>query len=166
MKYPVLQVCESLCPSSSVSFTSRCMLTPTRRKYTHAHVHDTAEAPEANSGTADRTQLPHSPTPSTPGFTQHSTCCPTPLKEEGRLPSSCSSISLSRRIPLLSPPPQSPPLPRLEAWLCSAFTWIHLSFLGWDHFIRSPFSHLVGWDWNPKLWVSLHILPHVLRFTR
>lgn len=36
MKYPVLQVCESLCPSASVSLTSRCMLTPTVES-THMH---------------------------------------------------------------------------------------------------------------------------------
>lgn len=90
-----------------VSLISRRMLTPTRTMYTHAHVHNTAKALEADSRTADRTQHPHSPAPSTPALTEHSICCHIALEEGGETP-----LLLPLRLSVLedsfAPPPPAP----------------------------------------------------------
>lgn len=51
-------------------------------------------------------------------------------------------------------------------WLRSAVPWIYLSLLvSWVHFIQAQFSLFVRWGRNPELWISFHILPHLLWFT-
>lgn len=101
-------------------------------------------------------------------LTPHSTCCHTPLSEEGVTP-----LFLLLCFPVLETNEQrtclchwSIPLLFSPHHGCtSAFPWIYLSFMSWVHFIQTQFSLFLGRDWNPELWISLHILPHLLWFT-
>lgn len=162
MKYPLPYVCESLSLSVSQSPSQAGACSPPQVQCAHTHMCTTLPRhlrliQELLTEPSTHIHLPqaHLPSQNIPSAgTYH-------WRKEGRPPSSCLSVSLSWRIPLLPHPTR----PQHTPWLCSAFPWIHLSSTSWDHFIQSQFSLSVGWDWNPKLWISFHILPHLLGFT-